>query len=180
MAPIASLLALAAVAPPAAGVGDPLALFRSVCLADRASLPAKAFADIRFAKMPRDARVAFNQAAPLFYEKRLGREMMQPLAAKEVPNRVLARLPKKDLFLILAAPEGTAGIAASTCAVAWRGRDLERAAELVRAEFPTPARLPLPGEFKTLRVTSDDAEAAVAEFGGWTVLSVAPTSSSGK
>jgi hypothetical protein len=172
----AAFLAAQAASAPAADGADPLSLFRSVCLADQVRLAEKDFAGQRYSKLPQAVRVALNQTVPGFLSSRT-RQMMQPLPASEVPNRILARMPKrKKVFLILPVP-GRAGAAAGTCGVAWKGEDFDRARDMMLADFKVPpvAAVPLSGTpIKYLRSAINGADVAAAEYFGWTVFSVTP------
>jgi hypothetical protein len=155
----------------------PASLVRSVCLADQAALPAKKFADTTYKTLPASARVAVNRAAPRFVPDRMMREMMQPLAPAEVPNRILTQLPRKDLFLILPAP-AAAGAAAQMCAVVWKGA-LSDAREFLEQTALLPlgdASRNLPGQLQILRTNALGAEVSAAEYDGWAIVSLAPES----
>ena len=168
-------LLLSAQAPPPVETADPASLVRSVCLADSVALPAKQFADIPYKKLPRAARAVLNRVAPGFVPHRMVRQMNEPLAAAEVPNRILVQLARKQVFLILPAPAAS-GLAAQMCAVAWKGK-LSEAGEFLpgMANMPSaPATGPLPGQLQIVRTNAFGVEIAAAEYNGWAIIGITP------
>ena len=153
----------------------PDVLLRSVCFEDRVALPAKEFRDIAYSELPREARVAFNRVVPGFIPDRMVREIGSPLGAAQVPNRILARQAINELFLILPRPDA-AGLAARTCAVAWKGR-LSDAGSFIGDTFSGVGTTPvqgLSGQLQVLRTVADGAELTAAEYSGWSVIAVTP------
>jgi hypothetical protein len=176
---LASLPLLLAAAPAPVATLDPINLFRSVCLSDRVSLPRHAFADIAYSKLPKGARVALNWGAPGFLDLAPSRSPVAELPASEVPNRILAQLPKKrGVFLLLPAADKK-GALAPACSAVWKGSSFAAARDALVEDFQAPplSSLPVPGKLLYYRTSVAGADVAAAEFQGWTVLRVAPDTS---
>jgi len=173
------LFALAAVlaAAPAwgqdAALTDPVTLFNTVCLGDKVSLSAKDFETTPFAGLPAGAKIALSFSLPPG-----GVPNLQPraLPAPEMPNRLLAVLPKKDVFLILPAP-GAPGSYAAFCAVAWRGDHYADALKVAQGLVPADSPVPLGTGIRGLNYAAFRGKGAIvgaAEYQQWTVLRIAP------
>jgi hypothetical protein len=155
----------------------PDVLLRSVCLQDQVSLPANEFQDVAYSELPNEARVAFNRVVPGFIPARMVREISSPLGAAQVPNRVLAQQGGNGLFLILPRPDAS-GLAAHTCAVAWKGK-LADVGSFIKETFLRVGATPgasLTGRVQLLRTTAGGAELTAAEYSGWSVIAVTPES----
>jgi hypothetical protein len=168
-------LATAALAAATPAQLDPIALFTQVCLSDQVSLPARSFADTPYASLPEGARKVLNLGAPHFFPAHAA-TLNQSLPVAEIPNRILASLPGRRLFLIVAVP-GTSGRMAPACAVIWRGLEFDRARDALNASFHLP---PGTESLRAIRglnyidMHQDGADVAAAELSGWTLLRASP------
>jgi hypothetical protein len=154
-------------------LADPVTLFNTVCMGDRVKLPAKSFQQLSYAKLPKRAKDAFGFSLP-----RDGWPRIKPpfaLSEREVPNQLLALLPKKDVFLLLPAA-GSDGEAADQCAVIWRGAHYTDAVKAVDLVVPEPPPS-LGRRARNLTYAVRHSKGVVvgaAELNKWTVLRVAP------
>jgi hypothetical protein len=155
---------------------DPIAIFRSVCLADEVRLPSEAVADQEYDALPRGARDALGFAHPPGGIPRVQPPFALPKA--EVPNRILAVLPKKRIYLLVAAPG--AGQYSTSCAVVWKGNHYPGALGAVRSLMTVPevkGRSQLGTGLRGLNysvVQSKGMIVGAAELNGWTVLRISP------
>ena len=158
-----------------ADYADPVKLFQRVCLSDKVSIAHDAVADQSYDTLPQGAKDVLGFSNPQGAEPSLKPPFA--LAASEVPNRILAVLPEKHVFLLLAG-EGR-GRYASSCAVVWRGRQYENALEVARnlvVDQPLqggPSLKP-PPIFRYAVFHGKGAIAGAAELDGWTILRIAP------
>jgi hypothetical protein len=182
-ASFAMLLAILAGAPAAAqdaavDLADPVTLFNKVCLGDEVKLPKSQFAPIAYAKVPAGVKTVLGyslppQPTPAFV-------MLTPMPSSEVPNQILAVLPKKKAYLMLPA-HGANGRTASQCAVIWRGNHYDEAMAAAQAISALKRLSPafwsrgkgIPGA-KMMSVQSEGLIVGTAEFSGWTVIRLAP------
>jgi hypothetical protein len=157
-------------------VHNPIALFNGVCLADEVALPRELVADQDYDALPHGARDALGFAHPPG-----GIPRIQPpfaLPKSEVPNRILAVLAKKQIYLLLATTG--AGQYSSSCAVVWKGNHYSDAVGRLRSLSTSPAQNGLPSLGTGLRglnysvVLAKGMIVGAAELNGWTVLRVAP------
>ena len=79
---------------------------------------------------------------------------------------------------MLAAPAGNAGVAASACAIIWRGNHYPEALAAVRTLANIPKEAPVGGSgnpgLNYMAIQTNGMLAGAASFGGWTVLRIAP------
>jgi hypothetical protein len=156
---------------------DPVKLFEGVCLSDQVKLAKDSVADQPYAGLSEGARNALGFANPPGGIPRI--PPAGPLAATEVPNRILAILPQRTSFLLL--PASGTGRYASSCAVLWKGNEYPKALDAAkRLAFggALPAGTPdLTTPIRGLNwvvFTTKGMIVGAAEFGGWTVLRISP------
>ena len=158
-------------------MSTPTTLFGSVCLSDQVRLPKEAVKAISYAKLPIGARTVLGFSLPPQTSTSVLR--LSPVPGAEVPNSILAVLPKKNAYLIVPAPSG-AGRVAAHCAVIWRGNHFADAIAAVKA-IPTARDLSpmlalnkgIPGT-NSVSLKTDGMMIGAAEFQGWTLLRIAP------
>jgi len=159
-----------------ADFADPVKLFQRVCLSDKVSIAQDAVADQSYDTLPQGAKDVLGFSNPDGPAPRLTPPFA--LAASEVPNRILAVLPRKQVFLLLAG-QGSGRYAAS-CAVVWRGRQYEDALKVAQhlvADQPLqggPSLLKPPPIFRYAVFHGNGTIAGAAELDGWTILRIAP------
>jgi hypothetical protein len=159
----------------AADFADPVKLFQRVCLSDKVSIAQDAVADQSYDTLPQGAKDVLGFSNPDGPAPRLTPPFA--LAASEVPNRILAVLPQKHAFLLLAGERS--GRYAASCAVVWRGRQYEEALEVARhlvVDQPLqggPSLKP-PPIFRYAVFRGNGTIAGAAELDGWTILRIAP------
>ena len=155
---------------------DPVKLFEGVCLSDQVKLANGSVAEQPFDALPAGAKDALGFANPAGGIPRV----VPPfnLAAADVPNRIFAILPKKRSFLLT--PSNGAGRYAASCAVLWKGNhypDALKAAKALALDAPLPhmpsSTTPIVGLNYTV-ITAKGMIVGAAEYGGWTVLRIAP------
>lgn len=162
---------------PAADTSGPTSLFKTVCLADDAQLPASRFRSVNFDDLPAGVKEVIGLS---LFEPVPGRaNRMAPIEEGDVPNRLLVRLPDEDVFLLLPAPSSE-GRAAQHCAVIWRGNHYAEALDAVDEAFRVkdvlalgPPSKGVPGT-NFVRVQGGGRIASAAEFNGWTMIGAAP------
>lgn len=179
-APMLSLLwnGVAPAQTASAELSDPTTLFNTVCMGDRVKLSKSAFQSVTYGNLPRGAKEALGFALP-----KGGMPGVTPpfsLASADVPNTILTSIPKKAVFLLLPAAEGTSGRAASQCAVIWRGNHYADALKVAQTVVPLPNPKPAPVLGSGIRGLSylvlqgHGAVVGAVELNRWTVLRVAP------
>jgi hypothetical protein len=159
------------------GVTDPVTLFRTVCLADQVKLSKRSFAPVSYAKLPAGVKMVLGYSIPPKPTPPL--VILAPMPKSEVPNSILALLPKKNAYLLLPAP-GRAGRVAAQCAVIWRGNHFVEALAAAKA-IPSLEKLPTalwsthgrPGA-NSISVQSEGMIVGAAEFNNWTVIRIGP------
>ena len=154
---------------------DPLKLLQRACLADELSIPRDAMVDQSYDTLPQGAKDVLGFSKPDGGMPRLTPPFS--LAASEVPNRILAVLPGKHIFLLLAG-QGS-GRYATSCAVVWRGSQYEDALKVAQhlvADQPLQGApsLKSPPRFHYAALQGNGAIAGAAELDGWTILRIAP------
>jgi hypothetical protein len=163
----------AAHAQDAASLTDPVALFGAACASGQARLPRTKFDDVAYLATPLAARRAYALAARVPGKG----GAVTPFGDLEVPNRVLVRLPDRELYLILAA-EGAEGAAAETCGVIWKGTHFDDAATAIggyRADSATTAAPQLPaGARYTGFIGHAGTRMSGVELDQWTALAIVP------
>ncbi len=166
---------------PTVDTSSPVGLFKSVCLADEVRLPASRFRAERFAKLPDGIKAVIGFSLQLLTPEAV--TPLTPIGEADVPNSLFVLLPDKDTFLLLPAP-GEQGRVAEHCAVIWRGNHYSDALAAVHETFDTEDFL---GELPPTRgltginyfaVQADGRIVGAAEFNGWTMLRIAPDTSS--
>ena len=156
-------------------ITDPGVLFSTACANGQARLPRNQFDDVAYAAMPAAARAAFATA--------LGKgQAAAPLPDRDVPNRILATLPDRGVYLLLPA-EGMPGATASVCSVVWKGAMFDGAmlviTNLSGTAVPAPPTPATPGSgVRFHQSTSGDHSIAATERDGWTALVIQPATPS--
>jgi len=132
---------------PVMATGDPIPLFKAVCISGTAKLSRKWASATTYPAMPMDAKRALGAA---------GAPPGAPAPAdKDVPNTVF-QINGGDEYLVVPAAQAGAAFA-DTCAVVWKGNDLAAASQIAPGA---------PGGPLTL---------SAAASHGWTVLKSVPT-----
>lgn len=153
-----------------AALEDPVTMFTTACIGGQARLSRTRFDDVAYAAMPLPARTLFGLAVD-------GAKPTPPVAPGdlEVPNRVMATIPERDLYLLLPA-SGAPGRAAEVCAVVWQGAQFAEAqaalASFVGDAKPLTAPTPAAGT-RFLSYRHSGSVLTAAERDQWTVLSIA-------
>jgi hypothetical protein len=173
---VASLSAAAMAQSAATDLSDPVNLFEGVCLSDQVKLARESVAEQTYEALPAGARDALGFANPVGGVPRLKPSFN--LASADVPNRIFAILPKKQSFLLTPAT-GTSRYAAS-CTVVWKGHHYPqalKAAEALAIDTPLHGGPSLDTSLVGLNyavITAKGMIVGAAEYGGWTVLRIAP------
>jgi hypothetical protein len=160
-------------------VGDPIAVFKSVCLADQVKLAKSQYKEVAYSDLKYAAKSALTYALP---DDESPSPDSKPRISAEVGNRFIASQHNKDVFLILpaASPSNRLSIA---CAVMWRGNHYKDALKVAKELSPSTASLPevplppnsyIPVGYGYTVFKSQGSITGVAEYRGWTVLHITP------
>jgi hypothetical protein len=160
-------------------VGDPIAIFKSICLADQVKLAKSQYKEVAYNDLKYAAKSALTYALP---DAESPSPESKPRISAEVGNRFIASQHNKDVFLILPAarPSNRLSIA---CAVMWRGNHYKDALKVAKELSPNTASLPeaplppnsyIPVGYGYTVFKSQGSITGVAEYRGWTVLHIIP------